>query len=180
MPATVQRSRARCYPALYPDYPTRDRVVWPRVRAIWPRVRYRAARNPESASEIEQVLQADGEAGELADAADAQQDARRERRAVHGVVPDREGLTVETEQYLLVGDEPGQPYRVDVDPVHVGAAGAVEFLAGRVRHRPAPGLGPRLGHQFGGAARGPRGRVGLLRVVQLDDLLRVEVAGRLR
>src|SRR5690606_13563296 len=81
----------------------------------------RSPRNPwEEPSEVEEVLQADGETGDVADTADPQEHARRERRPVHRVVPNRQGLTPAAEQDLLVGDEPGQPYRVHPHPVHVG------------------------------------------------------------
>ena len=74
---------------------------------------------------------------------------------------------------------PRQPYGVHADAVDVGAAGAVEL---RAWWRPASGPArPRARASATSSAvrrAVPRGRVGLVRVVQLDDLDRLEVAAR--
>ena len=100
-------------------------------------------------------------------------DSRDER-----VVTDRQRLAVATEQDLLMSDQPGEPDGVDADAVDVRAAGAVELLGRRVRRSLAR---PRRGDQLRGTAGGSARRVDLVRVVQLDDLDRVEVRrGRAR
>ena len=58
-----------------------------------------------------------------------------ERRAVQGVVADRERLPQAAEDDLLVGDEPAHPQAVHADAVDVGAPRAVER---RSRSRRAP------------------------------------------
>ena len=89
---------------------------------------------------------------------------------------------VAAEQHLLVRDQPAQPHRVHRHAVDVGAARAVAApwrvasgmrRAGRPRARAAA-------ISCGGARRGAARRVDLVRVVQLDDLDRLEEAGRLR
>ena len=111
----------------------------------------------------------------------ADQDARGERRAVHRVVPDREGLPRSAEQDLLVGDQAASPDGVHVDAVDVGAAGAVEAGRRGVGHRPEPGLAPGGRDELRRTPRRAAGRVGLVGVVQLDDLDRlVERAPRPR
>src|SRR5690606_23311753 len=138
-------------------------------RARRPRTRWWA----RYVSEVQQALQPDRQPGQLAHPPHAEQHARGERGAVHRVVADGEGRAVAAEQHLLVGDEPGQADRVHTHAVDVGAARPVEPGAGGVGHRPHPGLGTGLGDQLGGAPGGARGGVGLVRVVQLDDLDRL-------
>ena len=89
---------------------------------------------------------------------------------IERVVPDGQGLALGAEQHLLVGDQPAQPDAVHPDPVDVGAAGARQLLHGGVGGRRQ--LGRRSGGRDparGGGRRPGRG-VGLVRVVQLDDL----------
>ncbi len=103
---------------------------------------------------------------------DREQHPGDERRAVEAVVPDGQRLALGAEQHLLVRDEPGEPDRVHRDAVDVGAAGAVESGAGGIgvgRHAFSS-----LGDESGGAGRGARRRVGLVRVVQFDDFDRFE------
>src|SRR6478609_3424669 len=73
--------------------------------------------------QTEVVLEPDGEAGVVADPADALEDAGHERVAVEGVVPDRQLLPRVAEQDLLVRDQAPEPHRVDRDPVDPAAAG---------------------------------------------------------
>ena len=111
-------------------------------------------------------------------AAGAEQDARHEAAVVQGVVADGQGLALAAEQDLLVGEEAAQPDRVHRDPVDVGAAGAVQGRRRGVRLRGA--CRPRArASAMSWAVRVavPRRGVGLVRVVQLDDLDGLEVAG---
>ncbi len=114
------------------------------------------------------------------DPADAEQHARHERDPVERVVPDREGLPLVTEQHLLVGHEAAHADRVDRDAVDVGAAGAVEALHRGVGLGAEPRGAAGLGDEARGVARRARGGVDLARVVQLDDLDRLEVRRRHR
>src|SRR5829696_7046267 len=99
-----------------------------------------------------QLIQADGEPRrEPGQVLQREQDAGQVGLAVEGVVPDREQLSVAPEQHLLVGDEPREPYRVDL--------GAAETFCRR------------LG--------GTRRRVLLRLAVELDDLGARQVAGGL-
>ena len=72
---------------------------------------------------------------------------------------DRERLPNVAEDHLLVGDQSGQPYRVD---------------------RNVPVIGRRRPDQRGGPRRGPARLVELAIVVKLDDLGPCHVLGRLR
>ena len=89
---------------------------------------------------------------------------------VQGVVPDGEGLAVGAEQDLLVGDQPAQPHPVDPDPVDLRAAGSGQLLNRGVRwfRQVRRGSGGRDPPSGGGG--GPGRGVGLVGVVQLDDL----------
>ena len=70
-----------------------------------------------------------------------EQHAGHERRAVVGVVADGERLAGGAEQHLLVGDQPAQAHRVDVD----------------ARPRPTPPRAPST-HRLGGGVGRPVGR----------------------
>ena len=85
---------------------------------------------------------------ELADAAGCEQHSGHERRPVERVVADRERLGLAAEQHLLMRDQSGEADRVD-----------------RLVDVPA-----RLADEVRGALGGPRRRVELAVVVQLDDL----------
>src|SRR5439155_25900909 len=79
---------------------------------------------------------------------------------------DREHLARATEDDLLMSDEAWEAYGVHADARDVGAARAFDRL-GAWRS----GVGDaRLGHALGRGPGGPRGRVGLILVMQLDDL----------
>src|SRR3954470_16117435 len=67
-------------------------------------------------SEVEERVEPDGETGTVADRLYRPHHSGHERRAVVGVVPDRERLPDGAEQHLLVGHEPAQAHRVHVDP----------------------------------------------------------------
>ena len=95
------------------------------------------------------ALEADRERlGQATDASAGQHDARHERAAIDRVVADRQRLALAAEDDLLMGDEPGEPDRVD-RLVDVGA-----------------GVAEQLGRPGGRA----RGLVELAVVVELDDL----------
>ena len=128
----------------------------------------------------EEGLEADGEPGLCGDAADSGQHAGHERDTVEGVVADGQGLPRTAEEDLLVGDQPTQPHAVDVDAVDLGSPGAVEPAGGGVGDGPRSGLATGRGDQLGGATRGARRGVGLVGVVQLDDLDGLEEAARPR
>src|SRR5690625_431445 len=74
-----------------------------------------------------------------------------------------------------MGDEPGQTQRVHTHTVHIGAAGSGNLRGGGIGHRGGVGLTTCLGDQLGGTVGGATGGVGLVGVVQLDDLGAVEV-----
>src|SRR6266851_9217916 len=105
---------------------------------------------------------------------DRQQDAWNVRLPARGAVGDRQGLPRQAEDHLLVGDEAGQAHAVhgDVALLPTSRPGERLLLSLAVRERlvTAPGAEPARGRQ-----RGARRRVQLARVVQLDDLGRVEV-----
>ena len=131
-------------------------------------------------AEVEEGVEADGEARVVADRAHAGQHARGERDPVERVVPDGERLPRRAEEDLLVRHEAAHPQAVDAYAVDVGAARAVE--AGGV----ASGIGAlpasRRAAAISSAVRRavPDGRVGLVGVVQLDDLDRLEERRGLR
>ena len=122
-------------------------------------------------SQVEEVLEAHGEPGPVADRAEPGQHAGRERRPVQRVVPDRERLPHAAEHDLLVGDQAADPQAVHVDPVHGRRRGR---RPGRSTSRRAPaaarprGGRPRSARRYaarcrtarppcrGGAARPPR------------------------
>src|SRR5215204_7277727 len=98
---------------------------------------------------LEQVLEADHEPLiELPHPSDGQQYPRHERLARDGVVADGQGLSLASEDDLLMGDKPRQPDRVDrlVD------------------------LAPALADQLRRAGGRPGGSIQLRGVVELDDL----------
>src|SRR4051794_18097639 len=67
----------------------------------------------EGSSEAQQRVEPDRESGRAGDLADREQDTRHERRAVVGVVPDRQGLARRLQQDLLMGDHASNAQRVD-------------------------------------------------------------------
>ncbi len=80
---------------------------------------------------------------------------------------DRQPLAGVAEQHLLMGDQPGQPHRMDRNPGCRRPAGAghqLDALGG------APLLGGGSRHQGGGGQSGAGRGVGFAVVVQLDDL----------
>ncbi len=83
------------------------------------------------------------------------------------------------EQHLLVRDQPAQTHRVHRHAVDGGAARPGQPGRGRVGHRPEPRLRTGLRDQRRGALRGAGRGVDLVRMVQLDDLDRLVVPGRL-
>src|SRR5690606_2942946 len=99
-----------------------------------------------------------------------QQHARHERLAVHRVVADGQRLPVGAEDHFLVGDHAGDPQCVHPHPLDLGAAGAGQFGGGGVGGGGQARLGACRADQFGGAVGGAAGGVGLVRVVQFDDL----------
>ena len=111
--------------------------------------------------------------GPVPDRAQPGQHARGERGPVQRVVPDRERLPHAAQDHLLVRHQAAHPQPVHPDAVHVGAAGAVERGAGRVGDGREAGLATGGRDQLGGTPRGAGGRVGLVRVVQLDHLDRL-------
>ena len=116
------------------------------------------------------MLESDGKSRFVGYAANPHEDARHERRAVHRVVPDRQGLPRPAEDDLLVRDHPADAQSVHADPVDVGAPGAVELGAGGVGVGPSPASRRAAAMSFavrravpegasalsGGAARPPR------------------------
>ena len=92
--------------------------------------------------QVEEAVEADGEAGVVGHRLDRQQDAGHERVAVVGVVADRQALAGGAEQHLLVGDQAPQAHGVDPDAGRARAApGALDHRAlGRVvaPSRPTP------------------------------------------
>ena len=91
----------------------------------------------------------------------------------------RQRLARRAEQHLLVRDQPGEPHRVHrhaVDTARRGRRPAPPSVASGAG--PRPRLRARGGDQLGGAHRGAARRVRLVRVVQLDDLDRLEVPRR--
>ena len=106
--------------------------------------------------------------------------AGHEGDPVQRVVSDGEGLAFGAEQDLLVGDQPAQPYPVDPDAVHRRTAGSRQLLHGGVGWRGEVGGGTGGGDPPGGdSGRSGRG-VGLVGMVQLDDLGALVERGRLR
>nr|BFE68582.1 hypothetical protein GCM10020092_018830 [Actinoplanes digitatis] len=95
-------------------------------------------------------------------------------------MPDGERLALSAEEDLLVGDQARRPHGVDPHAVDLRAARTGDLVLGRVRHRTAAGLGPGTGDQPRRVRRRAARRVQLARVVLLDDLDGLEVAGRLR
>src|SRR4051794_38313835 len=81
---------------------------------------------PDRSAQIEEVLEAEGEARGGHHSAGAQQDARHEAAVVEGVVADGEGLALTAEEDLLVGEEAAEAYGVDGDPVDARAPGTVQ------------------------------------------------------
>ena len=79
-----------------------------------------------------------------------------------------------------MGGQPPQAHGVDVDAVDHCPASAVGVGLGGVRHGTQARLGTSGGDALGGGDRGARGRVDLVRVVELDDLGGLEVGGGLR
>ena len=79
-------------------------------------------------SVVEDRLEADREARMARHPTDRPQHARHERGPVRRVVADREGLALSAEDHLLVGDETGQPDRVDPDVVDGSPADARDRL----------------------------------------------------
>ena len=105
--------------------------------------------------------------------AQAQQHARGERHPVERVVPDGQRLAETAEDHLLVRHQAADAQAVHADPLDVGTAGPGQAGGGGVGDRAGPGLPARGGHQLRGAGRRTGGGVGLVRVVQLDDLDRL-------
>lgn len=124
-------------------------------------------------SELEVVLQADGEARVLGDAADALEHARHEADAVERVVSHGEGFALGAEEDLLMRNEAALAHGMHADPVDVGAAGTTGVVARRVRHLSEPRVRAGLGNEAGRARRRARRGVDLGRVMQLDDLDRL-------
>jgi len=90
------------------------------------------------------------------------------------LVAQGQDLPLAAEDDLLVGDQPGQPDRVDPDPLDLPAPDPGDRLIPRGAALRFAGGGDRPGRAQGGA----RGGVGLVLVVQLDDLGgRVETPG---
>ena len=79
-----------------------------------------------------------------------------------------------------MGGQPPQTHGVDVDAVDHRTAGTVGVGLSGVRHSAQARLGTGGGDALGGGDRGARGRVDLVRVVELDDLGGLEVGGGLR
>jgi hypothetical protein len=88
-------------------------------------------------------------------------------------VPDRQGLARAAEQHFLVGDQPPGPHGVDVDAVDDRPAGALEPGRRRVGHRAEAGVASGGSDQLRRTPRRTAGRVGLVGVVELDDLDRL-------
>src|SRR5699024_6773056 len=109
------------------------------------------------------------------DLADPEQHPGHERRTVHRVVAELERLTVGAEDHFLMGDEPLDAQGVHTYAVHIGAACTGDLGGGGVGHRFDPGLTAGPGDQFCGVVGGTAGCVGLVGVVQLDDLGGIEV-----
>ena len=84
------------------------------------------------------------------------------------------------EDDLLVRHEAADAQAVHADAVDVGATRALETGGRRVGHRGAAGLAAGGGDQLCRAPRGAGRGVGLVGVVQLDDLDRLEERGGLR
>ena len=108
--------------------------------------------------------------GRDAHRADAGDHAGHEGDPVQRVVPDGEGLPVGAEQHLLVGDQPAQTYAVNPDPVHLCTAGSRLLRNRGIRRFRQVRRGPGGRDPPGGGGGGPRRGVGLVGMVQLDDL----------
>ena len=70
-------------------------------------------------------------------------------------------------------------HRVDLHAIDVGAAGTVELLLGGVRHGTQTGVAAGIGNALRRLQRSAGRRVEFVRVVQLNDLGRIEEPGRL-
>ena len=118
----------------------------------------------------------DREARPRSDGLDRHHDPGHERRPVGGVVTDRERLPLAAEDDLLVRHQTREPHRVDADAVDVAAACAAHALVAglAVRRRAACRRHPPRGRH-----RRSRRRVGLVLVVELDDLGVGQVPDRL-
>src|SRR6478735_5022128 len=139
----------------------------------------KVARLRDSA-DVEEGVEPDGEARVVADGADAREHAGRERDPVEGVVADRQGLPRRPEDDLLVRHEATDAQAVHTDALDVGATRALEAGGRRVGHWGAAGVAAGGGDQLSRAPRGAGRGVGLVGVVQLDDLDRLEERRGLR
>src|SRR5215211_3192947 len=125
--------------------------------------------------EVEQRLEPDREPRPDHHGPGGHQHTRHERGPIGRVVPDREGLPLPAEDDLLVRHQPGQPHRVHADPLDVAPAHPLE----RFGERAPPRAVPLVLDPADRGDRGPRWRVRLLVVVELDDLDGRQVADRL-
>ena len=97
---------------------------------------------PETPSGLEQRPQPHGQPGPIPHPPHRQQDARHERVAVEGVVPDGQRLARRAEDDLLVRDQAREPYRVDADVergrARLGRCPGAPGWSGRRANGPAP------------------------------------------
>ena len=106
----------------------------------------------------------------LAHVADGQENPGHERRPIERVMPNGQGLPRTTEHNLLVSDQSPGAHGVHTYSVDDRSPGTIELMRRGIWLRIHPHAG--LGDKSGRVHRRARWRIGLVRVMELDDLHR--------
>src|SRR4029453_6896397 len=111
-----------------------------------------------------------GQARPAADGAHSREHAWHEGHTVERIVPDRQSLALAAEQHLLMGDQSAEPDSMDADPVNLSTPSSRQLLDRCIWRCSESCRMAGSSNPPSCIRRGAGWRIGLARVMQLDDL----------